>query len=90
MRAIPVFVGTCVGLPVEDLEAFDDSSKEISYRTFRRAVGRAVVAELNATFGVPLSRDWAVRFTRGLWRGRQAVCLFHSAIHHIWELVEPQ
>ncbi len=80
------FIGTCVGLPAAELEAFDDSAKEITYRTFLRHVGGEIVRELDAAFGVPLRRDWHVSFERGKWQGKPAVCLHHSGIHHLWYL----
>ena len=78
------FIGTCVGLEEKDLNDFDDSSHDISYRTFVRYLGRREIRDLNKSFGVPLSRDWHVSFKKGKWRGKKAICLFHSAIHHIW------
>lgn len=79
------FVGTCVSLPKEKLEAFDDSSRPIEYGTFARRVGRTIIKELNSTqTAVPLKKDWHVRYTSGKWEGRKAVCMFHSGIHHIW------
>jgi len=80
------FIGTCVGLKAEDIHAYDDTEKEIGYRTFRKHVGKAVVAELNAAFDVPLHKDWHVRFGKGTWKGRACMCLHHSGIHHLWHL----
>lgn len=84
MKRAPQWVGTCVGLREQDLNDFDDSSREIKYRTFLKHLGREIVRELDLSFGVPLRRDWGVSFEKGKWRGRPAVCLFQSSIHHIW------
>lgn len=80
------FVGTCVHLRAADLDNFDDSSRDISYRTFAKYLGREEIRELNKSFGVPLSQDWAVSFKKGKWRGKKAICLYHSSIHHIWTI----
>lgn len=82
----PQFIGTCIGLKEEDLHAYDDTERSIGYRTFLKHIGRDTVTELNATFGVPLHRDWCVSFGRGKWKGHPAVCLHHSRIHHLWLL----
>jgi len=80
------FIGTCVGLPAPKLEAFDDSAREITYRTFLRHLGKDLVDDLDRSFGVPLRKDWHISFERGKWEGRPAICLHHSGIHHIWSL----
>lgn len=82
----PEFIGTCVGLEFNDLQDYDDSERIIKYQTFLKHVGREIVAELDAAFGIPLRRDWHVSFGRGKWKGKPAVCLHHSAIHHLWYL----
>lgn len=78
------FIGRCDSLSARDLGAYDDSAKSISYRTFCRIVGCGLIPQLTRDFGVPLYRDWHVSFSRGCWRGKPAVCLMHSAYHHIW------
>lgn len=80
------FIGTCVGLPATELDKFDDSARGITYRTFRKYVGKEIMDELNSNFGVPLHKDWAVSFQIGKYRGKKAVCLYHSSIHHLWEV----
>jgi hypothetical protein len=83
---IPQWIGTCVHLGVDGLDAFDASSREVTYRTFRRLLGREIILDLDARLGVPLRRDYNVRYATGRWEGRRAVCLYHSCIHHIWTL----
>jgi len=84
----PEWVGTCVHLLARDLETFDDSSREITYRTFLRHVGTGIVRELNEQFGFcpTVKNDYHVQFFKGKWRGQPAVCMMHSAIHHIWKI----
>lgn len=81
-----MFIGTCVQLKAGDLDKFDDSSRDITYRTFRKHVGGETVKEINEWAGVPTHKDWHIRFKRGKWRGKPAACLMHSSIHHIWQL----
>ncbi len=82
------FVGTCVELPLRHLDAYDDSSRSISHETFRRHLGAELVLELEQHMGygkwLRLKDDHAVTYSRGKWRGRKAVCMMHSSIHHIW------
>jgi len=40
--------------------------------------------ERSSRTGLTLQDDWAVRYLTGQWRGRRAVCVMHSSIHHIW------
>ena len=82
----PEFIGTCVNLRARDLYEYDDTERTIGYKTFLKHVGREIVDELDADFGVPLRKDWAVSFGRGKWKGKPAVCLHHSSIHHLWYL----
>ena len=69
---------------LDDLNAFDESCREVTYKTFLRKVGAEVVARFG--FHPPLRSDWHVRYFTGRWRGCSAVCLMHSAIHHIWTI----
>jgi hypothetical protein len=85
MRKIQ-FVGTCVSLSGRSIDEFDDSAREITYKTFLKHLGWENVKQLNEDFGVPLSEDWAVSFEKGKWKGKKAVCLHHSSIHHIWTI----
>ena len=80
------FIGTCVGLRANDLDDFDNSARGITYQTFRKHVGMEVVKELNEAFSVPIHTDWAVRFEKGKWKGKPAVCMHHSSIHHLWAI----
>jgi hypothetical protein len=81
-----LFIGTCVNLPAEKLEEFDDSARTITYRTFAKHIGREGVLEINGWAGVPIHKDWHVSFERGKWDSKPAVCLHHSVIHHIWTI----
>lgn len=80
------FIGTCVELRQRDLEAYDDTEREISYRTFLKHAGRKLIRRLEQGFGrsPTLKNDWHVRYGRGKWKGKPAICLMHSSIHHIW------
>jgi len=84
MKTPKQFHGTCIGLRPDDLEAFDDSARQINWRTFKSHVGAEQFREIEQANGVPLSKDWSVSFFKGRWRGREAVCMMQSAIHHIY------
>lgn len=83
------FIGTCVSLPVRDLDAYDDSARDIGYARFRHYVGREVIDEMNAALGykgsgLTIKKDFHISYSRGKWRGKKAVCMMWSSIHHIW------
>lgn len=84
----PHFVGTCVGLPSRHLDAYDDSSRDITYRTFLKHLGSEVVREFERDLGygrhLRLKDDYHVSYSIGKWRGQKAVCCEWSSIHHIW------
>lgn len=84
------FIGTCVHLPVHRLDEYDESSRDITHRTFRKHVGPEMATQINTEMGygdcprLSLATDWSVSFSKGKWRGKKAVCVMHSSIHHIW------
>lgn len=88
-----VFVGRCDSLRAIDLEKFDDSSREISNRTFRKHIGKEMYEEFERDLGygrswLLLSGDCHVSYAKGLWKGKPAVCCFWSAYHHIFLIDE--
>lgn len=80
------FIGTCVELPAYHLNEYDDTARDITYETFRKHVGGDTTKELSESFGVPIGSDWAVSFSKGKWKGKPAVCMMHSSIHHLWAI----
>lgn len=82
------WIGDCTHLPARQLEAFDATSRGITYRTFLKHVGPAVVREINRRYGhhPTIAQDGCVTFCKGELRDRSAVCMMHSGIHHIWQL----
>ena len=94
----PQYIGTCVELKELDLHAYDDTERAIASRTFARYLGsqlwRALEQRLGyrdtdgrlINSGLSLHSDFAVRFGRGLWKGKPAICCHWSHIHHLWLL----
>jgi hypothetical protein len=83
------WLGRCDAWRAKDAElfwAFDDGCLEICYRTFRKHLGSKEVKRLDANFGVALSKDWHVKFFKGVFDGNPVVCLMHSAYHYLWTL----
>jgi hypothetical protein len=91
------FIGRCTDLNAVDLGSYDDSSRSITVQTFRRHFGvkfRLLERDLgyrdwNLSLyksGLSLRTDQAVRFTKGMWKGRPAICCHLSGIHHLWSL----
>jgi hypothetical protein len=83
------WLGRCDDWSAKDAHLFHDfdaGRREITYRTFRKHVGKEEVDYMDQHFGVPLSRDFHVRFYTGTFDGKRVVCLMHSAYHYLWQL----
>ncbi len=80
------FQYTCVGCgDLEELEYIIDHAREISYRTFAKAIDPDFLEEIKPNGGVPLSRDWAVTFHKSkLPDSRPVYFMDHSAIEHVF------
>lgn len=91
MRGQAQFVGTCVHLRAVDLDAYDDTERTIGYNRFLYYVGVDTIRDIEGAAGytgsgLSLKRDRYVTYGRGKWKGEWAVCMHHSAIHHIWKI----
>lgn len=85
---IATWLGRCDAWHVKDAHLFHDfdaGRREITYRTFLKHLGVEEVRRLDYQFGVPLSRDFHVRFYTGTFDGKCVVCLMHSAWHYLWQ-----
>lgn len=85
-----LFAHSCPASTYEDIQALMASEKAISLDTFRRAIGPAQWAEIQASLGYdrafPIRRDWHVGYYKGVYRGIAAVFLRHSRVEHIFTL----
>ena len=79
-----LWIGRCDELEANDLDDYDDTKRPITYRTFQKHVGAGITRSLDRRFGIPIGREWHVKFSRGKWQGKPAVCMMHSGYHHIW------
>jgi hypothetical protein len=83
-------VGTCVGACGRHVAAFDDGSREITYRTFVKYADKEdLKAWMEANkygrkYGLCLSDDWAVSYYKGVYRGNPCVVMKWSSIHHFF------
>lgn len=84
------YVTNCVGSTYEDITALVRSEKEVSLRTFRQAIGVRAWRDILAGFGYdrhfPISRDWMVRYYKGVYRSVPAYFIRHSRIEYIFTL----
>lgn len=82
-----VFIGRCDSLRAKDLDNFDESSVPITNRTFRKYLGAEDYKQFEKVLGygrgLRLSKDWHVSYSKGMWKGKPAICCFWSAYHHI-------
>ena len=86
MKTNIIFQGTCVHISALFIDEFDGTAREITYKTFLKHVGRDIVREINEWVSVPIHKDWTVSFEKGKFKGKKAVCMHHSLIHHIWTI----
>ncbi len=89
------FTTTCVTSTAELINALIESERQITYRSFRRALGGAELDWWAAGMsydtgsqrgGLRLKDDWHVSYYRGEFDGRPALFIRHSAIEHVWTL----
>jgi hypothetical protein len=84
------YVHSCADSTYEDIQALQASEKEVGIDSFRRAIGTQAWRELQANLGYdrdfPISRDWAVRYGKGTYRGVPCYFCRHSRIEHIFTL----
>lgn len=84
------FVHACPDSTYEDIQALATTEKDISLATFRRAIGPSQWNEIRANLGYdrhfPITKDWHVRYYKGVYRGVPCVFLRHSRIEHIFTL----
>lgn len=84
------YVHSCPDSTYEDIQALILSERDVSLATFRKAVGlsqwRTLVEGLGYDRHLPISKDWHVRYYRGVYRGVPCYFLRHSRIEHIFTL----
>jgi len=82
----------CTRLPmsaVTELNKMIDMAKEITLRTFRQHCHtkeweESMGYDRSGQGGLPLSKDWHVRFYRSKWKGQRVYYVVHSSIEHIF------
>lgn len=90
--------GTCVTLSAGQVNAYDETEKEMTYRCFRRhftrgqwnALAEQFQYEISSKAGLTMEQDWAVRFGWGYLDGEKVVCLHHSSIHYFFQSLNAQ
>lgn len=90
------FETTCVNSTAALIGDLIESEREISYRTFRAALGAEELDRWAESMsyetgpgggrcrGLHLRNDWHVSYYRGLYDLKPALFIRHSAIEHIW------
>lgn len=84
------YVTDCVGATSEDMYEFLETTSAVPQREFAQAIGPAQWKSIQANLGYdrsfPISKDWAVNYGKGVYRGVPAYFLQHSHIEHIYTL----
>lgn len=87
-----ITAGDCTTLPTEQIEAYDSTEHDMTFRCFRRhftrgqwnAISEHFRYEINAKAGLTMENDWHVRYGWGYLEGKKVVCLHHSQIHYFF------
>lgn len=77
------------------MQDFDESMRDITAGTMRKHLGGEMWKWIECVLGyygkdgkpgssLRLANDWAVRFEKGKWKGKPALCIMWSAYHHIF------
>lgn len=88
----------CVSAPndkcsLDELMSLVDRMREISVSTFKRALGKELVDEIRAQFGmapassndgITLEGDYHLRFGSVRHRGKTSYVMIHSAIEYVY------
>ena len=84
------YVHSCPESTYEDIQALMESEQDVSLQTFRKAIGPAQWREIKQALGYdrsfPISKDWHVRYYKGVYRHVPAYFVRHSRIEHIFTL----
>lgn len=80
------FIGTCVELNEHFIQKIDVNAKDIKYKTFRKYFNKEDFKELIDNFSVHPAKDWHVSFQKSKIKNKIYLILYHSRIHHIWEV----
>lgn len=82
---------SCVESPGPKIQAMIDSAVDVSYNKFMSVVGWEKVRELFPQYtwgrgrgGLRLKDDWAVSYSRGVYEGKPAYYITHSAIEYVF------
>ena len=90
------YLGDCTSYEYEDIQSFDENSKQITASTFRKKIGpdawnwlnfRLDYCNENHVFPnskLTLNTDWHASFHSGILRGKKVVAVIHSGIHHFF------
>ena len=87
-------VGTCVETPLEDIQAYDDSARDITIKHAMRCIGKQYLAKIFPSYAwtpaqvkqgwVVFEKDWSISAQVGKFRGKRCIVIFWSAIHYFF------
>lgn len=84
------FVHACPDSTYEDMRAMLDTDEPVSRRTLSYHVGSEQLRDIERWLGysreLPMSRDWAVGYHRGIYRGVPAYWFRWSGMEYIFTL----
>lgn len=88
MKGSAISIGSCVTLPAQSIEAYEETAKKITYNRFSYYLGEENLNQLNLALGYSgkflLKHERYASYSSGKWEGKSAICMKHSATHYIW------
>lgn len=85
------YITNCTNSTAELINAMTETSKEISYRTFEKRVGKNLLADIFPFYtwgkrdgGLKMHNDYAVSYFKGTYAGEPVYYCDHSMIEYIF------
>lgn len=85
-------IGTCVQAKASDVEAYDQTERLITLDEFRKNcdlldyynLAKSLGYALRKDYGALMHQDWHVKFGIGTYKGKNVMCVHHSAMHYFY------
>lgn len=88
-----ILTATCVNATGREVDAYDETEREISVKHAMRRIGQSALREAFPFYewrpgkqrDLRFKDDYHISAGVGIFRGRRAVVIHHSSIHHFFQ-----
>ena len=81
-------IATCINASFRDIDQYDQTERTIGYETALRHIGLESMREFTQSLGydrnLHIKNDYHVSYGKGVFRGKPAICIHWSSIHHFF------